>query len=265
MKIVIPGILSLASGNVGRRESQVKLMWTKDSEIEVCFGNGTRDTIHLQTVASLAGKDIPCLYSGSLDHDSEESEVAVEGCKGDEKVLVEIASQNEVGGLLVVTIENGRTYELQQENKHWMGHDALEIPAEFSNNFESSLPSSRPVRLPRSVTVKTSLKYDNNLLAYYNNDHDKVKDVVQRVAQLAKPWLKSLNVKVDLKVTGVDHYDQNIIADEKTIEDIAKELRGKRLNGPISYFCMQGKTKYINLFLTQILSQTGTGQLALPT
>ena len=117
------GFSTLASGRVSTEESQVKLTWTKASEIEVVFANGTRDTIHLKTVANHEGKDIPCLYTGALDHDSEDSEVTVNGCKGDKKVLVEIASQKEVGGLLVLVIQNGKTYELQQEDKHWMGND----------------------------------------------------------------------------------------------------------------------------------------------
>ena len=221
----------------------MKLTWTKASEIEVVFANGTRDTIHLQTVTDHEGKDIPCLYTGSLDHDSEDSEVTVDGCKGDKKVLVEIASQNEVGGLLVLVLQNGKTYEVQQEDKHWLGNDALEIPPEFSNsiNFEASLPSSRRIRLPRSVTVETSLRYDNSLLAYYNYNHDKVKDILGRVVQFTKPLLQLLNVKVDLIVTGIQHYDRKIIADNTTLKEIAAELRGKSLKGPISYFCKQGK------------------------
>jgi len=232
-----PGFSSLARGGVGQQESQVKLTWAKPSEIDVVFANGTKDTIHLQTVTDHEGKDIPCLYTGSLDHDSEDSEVTVDGCKGDTKVLVEIASQNEVGGLLVLVLENGRTYEVQQEDKHWLGDDALEIPPEFSNSemLEAHLPSSsKQASLPRSVTVKTSFRYDNSLLAQFNNDRAKVKDFLYRVAQRAKPVLKLLNVKV--KVTGVEHYNQNIKATASSLDALTRELSGKSLKGPISFF-----------------------------
>merc|ERR1719339_593682 len=183
------------------------------------------------------GKDIPCLYTGSLDHDSEDSEVTVDGCKGDTKVLVEIASQNEVGGLLVLVLENGRTYEVQQEDKHWLGDDALEIPPEFSNSemLEAHLPSSsKQARLPRSVTVKTSFRYDNSLLAQFNNDRAKVKDFLYRVAQRAKPVLKLLNV--NLEVRGVEPYNRNIKATASSLDALTRELSGQSLKGPISFF-----------------------------
>ena len=228
-------------GSIGRQESEVKLRWTKPSEIEVVFANGTRDKIHLETVNDLEGKAILCLYTGSLDHDSEESEVTVDGCKGDNKVLVEIASANEAGGLLVLVLENGRTYELQQEDKHWMGNDAFEIPAEFFNSSLAST-SSREVSFPRSVTVLTSFRYDKSLLARVNNDDAKVRHLLYRVAQLAKPVLKLLDVKVNLKVTGIEPYDQNLKASESSLEALTRELKGQSLKGPISFFTAQSKT-----------------------
>jgi len=224
-------------GWIGKEESDVKLTWTKASEIEVVFANGTRDKIHLEAVNDLEGKAILCLYTGSLDHDSEESEVTVDGCKGDKKVLVEIASENEVGGLLTLLMENGKTYELEQEDKPWMGNDAFEIPAEF---FNSSLPVLSKISLPRSVTVLTSFRYDNSLLAQVNNDHAKVKDLLYRVAQLAKPVLKLLDVKVNLKMTGIEHHDQHLKASESSLEALTRELKGKSTEkGLISFFTAQ--------------------------
>ena len=230
---------SVAQGWIGKEESDVKLTWTKASEIEVVFANGTRDKIHLETVNDLEGKAILCLYTGSLDHDSEESEVTVDGCKGDKKVLVEIASENEVGGLLTLLMENGKTYELEQEDKPWMGNDAFEIPAEFVN---SSLPLLSKISLPRSVTVLTSFRYDNSLLAQVNNDRAKVKDLLYRVAELAKPVLKLLDVKVNLKMTGIEHHDQHLKASESSLEALTRELKDKDLKGPISFFTAQSKT-----------------------
>jgi len=252
-----PGFSSPAGGNkVGKQESDVKLTWEKPSEIEVVFANGTKDTIHLKTVTDPEGKAILCLYTGSLDHDSEESEVTVDGCKGDKKVLVEIASKNEVGGLLVLVIENGKTYELQQEDKHWMGNDALEIPSEF---FNSTLPSSKQASLPRSVTVETSFRYDKSLLAQFNNDHETVRDHLYRVAEYSKPILKLLDVQVNLKVTSVEPYDQYIKASGKSLKALTKELGGKNLKGPISFFTGQNNEGPVGIAWLGTACHTTTG------
>ena len=64
----------------------MKLNWTKELEIGVTFANGTKEKIHLKVVADLNGEEIPCLYTGSLDHDAEDSAVTVDGCQGDTQV-----------------------------------------------------------------------------------------------------------------------------------------------------------------------------------
>ena len=61
--------------------------WTKELEIEVTFANGTKEKIHLKAVADLKREKIPCLYTGSLDHDAEDSAVTVDGCQGDPQVV----------------------------------------------------------------------------------------------------------------------------------------------------------------------------------
>ena len=65
----------------------MKLNWTKELEIEVTFANGTKEKIHLKAVAGLKREKIPCLYTGSLDHDAEDSAVTVDGCQGDPQVV----------------------------------------------------------------------------------------------------------------------------------------------------------------------------------
>ena len=87
----VAGPLSnLGKARLKTKKSEVKLTWTKALEIEVTFANGTKERIHLRGVSDLEGGEIPCLYTGSLDHDSEDSEVTVDGCKGDPQVLVKI-------------------------------------------------------------------------------------------------------------------------------------------------------------------------------
>merc|ERR1719431_658198 len=134
-----PGSLSSpGKARVKTKETKVKLTWTKALEIEVTFANGTEEKIHLKGVSNLEGGKIPCLYTGSLDHDFDDSEVTVDGCKGDPQVLVEIASRKEVGGLLVLVIENEETYQLQPEKTNWNRNDTLE-----NLNFEAFLPATR--------------------------------------------------------------------------------------------------------------------------
>jgi len=100
----------------------------------------------------------------------------------------------------------------------------------------------KQVGLPSSVTVKTSFRYDKSLLAQFNNDHNKVKNFLYRVAQMAKPLLKLLNVKVNLEVTGVEHHNQNIKATGSSLDALTRELSGKSLKGPISFFSAQDNT-----------------------
>merc|ERR1719402_1774698 len=135
-----PGSLSSPDkARVKTKKSEVKLNWRNASEIEVTFANGTEEKIHLRGVSNLAGGEVPCLYTGSLDHDSDDSEVTVDGCKGDPQVLVEIASRKEVGGLLVLVIENEETYRLQPKKTPWNKNDSSKLPPEDSgtNNFEA--------------------------------------------------------------------------------------------------------------------------------
>jgi len=226
-------------GRVKTKKSEVKLSWTKSLEIEVTFANGTKEGIHLKGVPDLEGGEIPCLYTGSLDHDSQDSEVTVDGCKGDPQVLVEIVSRKEVGGLLVLVIENEKTYRLQREKTHWNRNDTVpKIPPKHSgtNNFEASLPASRRGRLPREVTLRTWLVSDESLRSRFDHDKGKVRNHLLRLAQMAKPLFRMLDVKVNLEVRGVHHYQSSIDTSSDWLERIQNRFRGKNIKGPISFF-----------------------------
>merc|ERR1719347_384791 len=174
-----PGTLSSpGKARVKTKKREVKLTWRNALEMEVTFANGTEEMIHLRSVPDPEGGEVPCLYTGSLDHDSDDSEVTVDGCKGDPQVLVEIASRKEVGGLLVLVIEHEKTYRLQPEKTHWNRNDSNQILPKDSptSNFEDySLPASRRGgRLPREVTLKSWLVYDKSLLSKFNNNKRRV-------------------------------------------------------------------------------------------
>merc|ERR1711962_433306 len=227
-------------------ETEVKLVWTSAREIDVVFADGTQDKIHLMAVTNLDGEETPCLFAGSLDKD-QDSEVTILGCKGDDEVLVEIASEKEAGGVLdLILTKDGNTYEVThgdwnadgqwnegEEGSLIAGPDhpspddniAAQIPAEFSGS------------LPRSVTLEISLKYDNSLLGRFGNDHTRVKHWLSRVVELAKPKMALLDVKVHLKVVGqVRHYGKSIRASDYWIRHITSTNEDKGKKGPISYF-----------------------------
>lgn len=235
-----PGPLSSPDkGRVKTKKSEVKLSWTKSLEIEVTFANGTKEGIHLRGVPDLEGGEIPCLYTGSLDHDSQDSEVTVDGCKGDPQVLVEIVSRKEIGGLLVLVIENEKTYRLQRDKTHWNRNDTIpKIPPKDSgtNNFEASLPALRRGRLPREVTLRTWLVSDESLRSRFDHDKGKVRNHLLRLAQMAKPLFRMLDVKVNLEVRGVHHYQSSIDTSSDWLERIQNRFRGKNIKGPISFF-----------------------------
>jgi len=239
-----PGPLSSpGKARVKTKESKVKLTWTKALEIEVTFANGTEEKIHLKAVSNMEGGEIPCLYTGSLDHDSDDSEVTVDGCKGDPQVLVEIASRKEVGGLLVLVIENEETYQLQPEKTHWNRNDTHKMQSKGTQNlnFEASLPATRRSRLPREVTLKTWLVSDESLLSKFDHDKGRVRNHLLRLAQMAKPILRLLDVKVNLEVRGVEHYRSSIDTSENSLKRIRNNFRGMNIKGPVSFFTAQAE------------------------
>merc|ERR550517_1119599 len=252
-----PGSLSSpGKARVKTKESKVKLTWTKALEIEVTFANGTEEKIHLKAVSNMEGGKIPCLYTGSLDHDSDDSEVTVDGCKGDPQVLVEIASRKEVGGLLVLVIENEETYQLQPEKTHWNRNDTHKMQSEGTQNlnFEASLPATRRSRLPREVTLKTWLVSDKSLLSKFDHDKGRVRNHLLRLAQMAKPILRLLDVKVNLEVRGVEHYRSSIDTSENSLKRIRNNFRGMNIKGPVSFFTAQaGVTLMFSDYLKLII------------
>jgi len=271
------GVMSQSQGSlsspgkarVKTKETKVKLTWTKAFEIEVTFANanGTEEKIHLKGVSDMEGEEkihlkgvsdlkggeIPCLYTGSLDHDFDDSEVTVDGCKGDQQVLVEIASRKEVGGLLVLVIEDEKTYQLQPEKTHWNRNDTLEIQ---DLNFEASLPASRKGRLPKEVNLKTMLVADKSLLSKFDYDKKKVRNHLLKLAKLAKTLLILLDVKVNLEVIGVRFYRWSIDTSEDSLNRISNKIGGRNKKGTVSFFTAQAERD--GRFVTAGVAYRGT-------
>ena len=167
--------------------------------------------------------------------------------------MVEIVSRKEVGGLLVLVIEDEKTYRLQREKTHWNRNDTIpKIPPKDSgtNNFEASLPASRHARLPREVTLRTWLVSDESLRSRFDHDKGKVRNHLLRLAQMAKPLFRMLDVKVNLEVRGVHHYQSSIDTSSSWLERIQNRFRGKNIKGPISFFTARAGETSNHGFLT---------------
>ena len=182
--------------------------------------------------------------------------MTVDSCKGDPQVLVEIASRKEVGGLLVLVIENEETYQLQPEETHWNRNDTHKMQPKGTQNlnFEASLPATRRSRLPREVTLKTWLVSDESLLSKFDHDKGRVRNHLLRLAQMAKPILRLLDVKVNLEVRGVEHYRSSIDTSENSLKRIRNNFRGMNIKGPVSFFTAQaGVTLMFSDYLKLII------------
>ena len=242
-----------AKKNRTRRESELEpslviLTWRKAKEIDVVFADGTKDKIHLQAVSNIPGEITPCLFTGSLDND-QDSEVTVVGCQGGSEVIVEILSEKEAGGLIELIIENGKTYEVKADESlsgvfgavgpgddlEGTADDVHVTDPEKVGELAAQI-GTRQGRLPQSVTLEISLRYDLSLLEEFGNDHTQVKNWLYEVVRLAKPKMKMIGLQVNLEVVGTPElFNEWIEASNQWLERIHKtENRGKR--GPISYF-----------------------------
>jgi len=210
------------------------LTWRKALEMEITFANGTKEKIHLRGVSSLAGGEVPCLYTGFLGHDSDDSLVTVVGCKGDPQVLVQIASRKEGEGLLVLVIEHEKTFRLQPEIIQRNKNNSFKIHPKNSrrNNFDNFFRASRG--LPREVTLKTWLVSDKSLRKAFRHKKAKVNEYLDQVFELTKGLMFKLDVKVKLERRGVEHLSWQHNTNE--LNKIRKKLKGKNITGPISFF-----------------------------
>ena len=177
-----------------------------------------------------------------------EAVVSVTGCKNNnEEVVVEIASKRAGGVLDLIISTDGNTYKVKYgkrntENEWNEGGDELlsgpDEPSSSPKDGVSALRTSFNGPLPRSVNLEISLKYDNNILRKFGNDHIRVKTWLSKVVELAKPKMSLLDVKVHLKVVGkVQHYQESIRrATDSSIRRISASKIDKGEKGPISYF-----------------------------
>ena len=226
-------------------QSEIKLSWINEKTLRIVFQDNSTDKIHLVAADNIPGLVVPCVFSGTLVRDPE-AVVSVTGCKNNnEEVVVEIASKRAGGVLDLIISTDGNTYKVKYgrrntENEWNEGGDELFAgPDEPSpKDGVSALRTSFNGPLPRSVNLEISLKYDNNILRKFGNDHIRVKTWLSKVVELAKPKMSLLDVKVHLKVVGkVQHYQESIRrATDSSIRRISASKIDKGEKGPISYF-----------------------------
>ena len=111
---------------------------------------------------------------------------------------------------------------------------------------------------PDAVIVEISLRYDNRLLAEFDDNPTNVVQWLNKVVGLAKIRMSLIHRRVVLRVVGsAERFNKNIRLD--TIEDlvywqnkIKDTLKNKWTRGPISYFCGSSNAiccKYFIVFL----------------
>ena len=234
--------------------SEIKLSWLNEKTLRIVFKDNSTDKIHLVAANNIPGLVVPCVFSGTLVRDPE-AVVSVSGCKNNnEEVVVEIASKRAGGVVDLIISTDGNTYKVKYGKRNeWNegGDELVAGPDEPSpNNGVSALRTSFNGPLPRSVNLEISLKYDNNLLRQFGNDHIRVKTWLSKVVELAKPKMSLLDVKVHLKVVGkVQHYQKSIRrATNSSIHRITASKIDKGEKGPISYFTTGAIPRVCTLF-----------------
>ena len=225
---------------VGKTPSKIKLKWLEDHEnlqhnnchnnchMEITFADGTTDEIFL--------KPDPvndCFYHGALKSDLD-SEVEVDGCKGDEKdkgefqnvgevVIVEISSRLIPCGLVFLLLENNETFEIDPtEGIKFEGTDALQPTA---SGWQGAAWQED---LPRTAVAKIHVRYDQTLVEMMGSEwaaERKAKTIID----LARVWFKrrhGLAMDIDINVLTSKYYDGRITdASKRQIDSLSGKGR----------------------------------------
>ena len=229
----------------------VALTWLDEETLEMKMADNTTYKIILTVAKNIPGVVDPCVFSGTIAED-EDALVSASGCK-DEHTEVAIASRKILGGLVELSLEDGKTYQM---TVHYPGEKAKK------NRFrrEAGLRQKRGVYdalgpRPDPVILEISLRYDNRLLAEFDDNPTKVVQWLNKVVGLAKIRMSLIHRRVVLRVVGsAERFNKNIRLDTK--EDayyyrnmIKDTLKNKWTRGPISYFCGSSNVICCNYFI----------------
>ena len=160
-------------------------------------------------------------------------------------MVASIASSQLPGGILDLSLVDGITKDVATDDDPRAGLDystgkmANDVfyPPPTLQRSRSAIPYfSGP--LPPKIVLKTDIKYDNSLLKYFNNSHEKTKDWINTVVGLTQTrfYHESLTMKVDLKVGTVEHINESLTASKENLNYLAKQKPRPQLT---SYFCAE--------------------------
>jgi len=217
----------------------LKLSWVSETRMELMIGERRRNIL-LTPTTNIPGWKTSCLFTGKLEGDLD-SEVSVSGCHNSNETMVSIASSLLPDGFVELMIVDGNTKNMDSANifgeteGESMENSTPDYVYPPADPFEWAVsPWSGP--LPSTVVLKTDIKYDNSLLEHFGYSHERTKDWINDVVQLAKPMMShnTLSIKVGIEIGEVTHIDETLEADNRTIYYLQQT---KNHNSLTSYFC----------------------------
>jgi len=222
----------------------LKLSWVSETRMELMIGERRRNIL-LTPTTNIPGWKTSCLFTGKLEGDLD-SEVSVSGCHNSNETIVSIASSLLPDGFVELMIVDGNTKNMDSANifGETEGEESTDYIDPPTDPFEWAVsPWSGP--LPSTVVLKTDIKYDNSLLEHFDYSHEKTKDWIKDVVQLAKPMMShnTLSIKVALEIGEVTHIDETLDAENHTIYHLAQT---KNHNSLTSYFCKDPQQRGYN-------------------
>jgi len=234
---------------LGEQDHQVikgmsfKLSWFNITTLQLKIGPTWRN-IWLTPTSNLRNRFTPCLFKGKLEGDPK-AVVSVSGCP-DRDTSVAIAFSLLPFGIVDLTLVDGITTNLDAKTSGESENEAFSIddllfpprdPSESANFWLGPIPST--------VVLKTDVKYDNSLLEHFDNSHEKTRDWVDKVVELAKSKFShdSLTIRVTLEVLEISHYNETLEANDKTIYHLQRREWHRVLT---SYFCKDRESSGYN-------------------
>merc|ERR1719369_2618588 len=219
------------------RGMNYKLSWFNISTLQLKIGRTWRN-IWLTPTSNLRNRFTPCLFRGKLEGDPK-AVVTVSGCP-DRDTSVAIAFSLLPFGIVDLTLVDGITTNLDAKTS-----GESDIEASLTDDYLLPPPrvSSESANywlgpIPSTVVLKTDVKYDNSLLEHFDNSHEKTRDWVKKVIELAKPKFShdSLTIKVTLEVVEISHFNETLEASDEKLKHLQRSQWHRVLT---SYFCKE--------------------------
>jgi hypothetical protein len=207
----IPALLSLlgTSWAASRNPSEIKLKWLEDEVVEgdtlphmeITFADGTTDEIFLKP-----DPENDCFYHGSLKGDIE-SEVEVDGCKNDAEI-VEISSRLVPCGLVILLLENGKTFAINPLEGIGFPNSTDAVPPVAAGFNGASWQGN----LPTTAVAKIHVRYDRSIVDLFGSDRAARKKV-KGIVDLSRIWFRrsrGLSMDIHIEVISTESYNGRI-------------------------------------------------------